>query len=155
MADSFYMHLYLSSRSPWNATYSNAEGQIIYKAEHPRTFFSSSPITVQRVLPNMRSFSLLAEIDYRTSLFRSPHIRYNGININTNDFFSKTGFLWRCDIVPEYDSTTDEIYSNRTFRGPDGKQYEWHLGSKCKVSNRISLYRVLMSIISYPPLFSE
>ena len=149
------MHLYLSSRSPWNATYSNAAGQIIYQAEHPRRLFSSrSPITVRRVLPNMSSFPL-AEIDYHTPAFCSPHIRYNGIDFNTNEYFSKTGFLWRCDIVPEFDSTTDEIHRNRTFRAPDGKQYEWHLGSVCKVSNRCHSYKVLMSIISNPPFFSE
>jgi hypothetical protein len=46
------MHLYLSTNSPWNATYSNTEGQIIYKAESPRLLFGIGPlpITVERAL---------------------------------------------------------------------------------------------------------
>jgi len=48
------MHLYLSTNSPWNATYSNAEGQIIYKAESPRLPFGIGPlpITIERAAPS-------------------------------------------------------------------------------------------------------
>lgn len=120
------MHLYLSTGSPWNATYSNEEGQVIYEAEYPPMVFSLKPpvITIKRILSNtdsaaasLGSFSTLAEIDYRTSAFLSPHIRYNGIDIDTSEFFKKTGLLWR----------------NRAFKGPDGKEYEWHLGSMYKL----------------------
>ena len=103
------MHLYLSTGSPWNATYSNAEGQVVYKAEFPEKPFSLRlpPITiVKRVLPSNvantdnvaalpDSFSPLAEIDYRVSTFLTPHIRYNGIDIDTGEFFRKAGLFWR------------------------------------------------------------
>lgn len=48
------MRLYLSTNSPWNATYSNSKGEIIYKAESPRLFLGIGPlpITIERAIPS-------------------------------------------------------------------------------------------------------
>lgn len=113
------MHLYLSTNSPWNATYSNIEGQVIYKAESPRLPFGIGPlpITIERAIPSnvaktemaktaagkaeeadnaavLRGpFCPLAEIDFRASSFIASRIRYNSIDMAANEFFRKTGIF--------------------------------------------------------------
>ena len=116
------MHLYLSSNSPWNATYSNTEGQIIYKAESPRLRLGIGPlpITIERAIPSNvvktektaktekkekkdnadnaatalpDQFCPLAEIDFRSSSFVASRIRYNSIDMSVNEFFKKSGFF--------------------------------------------------------------
>ena len=110
------MHLYLSSNSPWNATYSNTEGQIIYKAESPRLRLGIGPlpITIERAIPSNVAktkktektdnadnatialpdqFCPLAEIDFRSSSFVASRIRYNSIDMSVNEFFKKSGFF--------------------------------------------------------------
>lgn len=100
------MHLYLSTNRPWNATYSNTEGQAIYKAESPENVFNlgTVPITIKRILPSefdqktggeADRFGHLAAIEYRGNSFLPSLIRYNGIEIVTNEFFRKTGLLWK------------------------------------------------------------
>ncbi|KAF8802958.1 hypothetical protein BYT27DRAFT_7049005, partial [Phlegmacium glaucopus] len=116
------MHLYLSTNDPWNATWCNNEGQVIYKSESPMCFtLGPRLITIKRILPPnvdnehaMRdSFSHLAEIDY--SYFFTSRIRYNGIDMATTEFFRKSGG-WGLS------------GRNRVFKGPDGKEYEWQPG---------------------------
>ena len=113
------MHFYLSSNSPWNATYSNAEGQIIYKTESPRLRLGIGPlpITIERAIPSNvvktkktektektenadnatnalpDQFCPLAEIDFRSSSFVASRIRYNSIDMSVNEFFKKSGFF--------------------------------------------------------------
>ncbi|KAF8801977.1 hypothetical protein BYT27DRAFT_7197424 [Phlegmacium glaucopus] len=121
------MDLYLSTNSPWNTTWCNKEGQVIYKSESPMCFtLGPRLITIKRILPSnvdkehaMRdSFSHLAEIDY--SYFLTSRIRYNGIDMDTTEFFRKSG--WSL------------FGRNRVFKGPDGKEYEWQAGRRvCKV----------------------
>ena len=152
------MHLYLSTDSPWKATYSNTEGQTIYKAESPRLpiGIGALPITIERAVPSNVAkaetkdatddaaaltgpFDFLAEVDFPANPFTESHIRYNNIDMSTNDFFRKTGIFRRRVryTVPEFDSETHyELYRYRIFKGPDDKEYEWHLGILvCKVCN--------------------
>jgi len=118
-----------SSHSPWNTTFPNTEGQIIYKTEY-LTRFGIVPrqITIKRIVPSngfdleigsedafRDSFTDLAEIHYE---ILSSRIRYNGTEMATSDFFRKSGFLGR----------------DRVFTGPDGKEYEWELKTTvCKL----------------------
>ena len=98
------MHLYLSPNSPWSATYSNTEGQIIYKAISPR-YFGIGPlsVTIERAVPSnvaktetkqTTDFCSLAEIDFPANPLTASRIRYNSIDMSTNDFFKKTGIFW-------------------------------------------------------------
>ncbi|TFK34281.1 hypothetical protein BDQ12DRAFT_727059 [Crucibulum laeve] len=45
------MHLYLSHNSPWNATYTTSEGQVIYKVETPLRL-GTRTATIKRVIPS-------------------------------------------------------------------------------------------------------
>ena len=99
------MLLYPSSRPPWNTTFRNAEGQIIYKTELLMRYGLPRQITIKRILPPNSidlatgsedalrdSFSDLAEIHYE---ILSSRIRYNGTETATNHFFRKSGFIGR------------------------------------------------------------
>jgi len=101
------MHLYLSAHHPWNTNFCTTEGQVIYKAES--LDFRGGSITVKRIIPpnpiNLTtdsqveeealrdSFSHLAEIYYHT--LSTSRIQYNDIEIDTSEFFSRTGLLGR------------------------------------------------------------
>ena len=109
------MHLYLFPNTPWNATYSNAEGQIIYKAESPRPRLPLGivplSVTIECAVPSivaktetkettdnaaaLPGFYSLAEIDFPGNPFTASRIRYNSIDMSTNDFFRKTGIFWK------------------------------------------------------------
>jgi hypothetical protein len=99
------MLLYPSSLTPWNTTFRNMEGQIIFKTEFQTRFGTPRQITIKRILPSNSidlatgsedalrdSFSDLAEIHYE--IF-SSRIRYNGTEMATTLFFRKSGFLGR------------------------------------------------------------
>jgi hypothetical protein len=99
------MLLYLSSLFPWNTTFRNAEGQIIYKTEFESRYGVPRQITIKRILPSNSvdvatgsedalrdSFSDLAEIHYE---ILSSRIKYNGTTTSTSHFFRKTGFMGR------------------------------------------------------------
>jgi hypothetical protein len=45
------MNIYLSSRSPWNATFATEDGQILYKVETPLVV-GTRTATITRVVPN-------------------------------------------------------------------------------------------------------
>ena len=107
------MHLYLSPNTPWNATYSNAEGQIIYKAESPRPRLPLGivplSVTIECAVPSivaktetkettdnaaaLPGFYSLAEIDFPGNPFTASRIRYNSIDMSVNEFFKKSGFF--------------------------------------------------------------
>jgi len=118
------MLLYQSTSNPWDTTFCNAEGQIIYKTENPIYPHSrtANQIAIKRILPSNSndlatasedalrdSFSDLAELHF--GLLSAARIRYNGIEKNTSQFFRKANIL----------------SSGRIFTGPDGKEYEWKL----------------------------
>ena len=144
------MLLYPSSRDLWNTTFCNMEGQIIFQTESLMLLGSPHQINIKRlrVLPlnsidlatgnedALRvSFSGLAEIHYN---FLSSRIRYNGTEMAATQFFRKTGFLGRWelqfDCLQIYSISHHEIYRQRTFKGPGGKEYEWELGTNgCNV----------------------
>jgi hypothetical protein len=91
------MLLYQSTLSPWDTTFRNAEGQVIYKTEmHSIT---ARQITIKRILPSTASedalrdsFSDLAEIHFG---LLSSRIRYNGIDMATSQFFRRSNILSR------------------------------------------------------------
>ena len=99
------MLLYPSSLTPWNTTFRNAEGQIIYKTEFESRYGVPRQITIKRILPSNSvdvatgsedalrdSFSDLAEIHYEVL---SSRIKYNGTTMATSHFFRKSGFMGR------------------------------------------------------------
>ena len=56
--------------------------------------------------------------------------------MSTSDFFRKSGFIGRLELVVDCHKSTShhEIYRDRVFTGPDGKEYEWELKpTVCKV----------------------
>jgi hypothetical protein len=113
------MQLILSSCSPWNTSYSNEAGQVLYKAEAPGWCLLGKNITVSRVIPPSRAvdgfnkeyfddsktlvshgrleeavlrdvFERVGEVEYHA--FKNSHIKYRGGDQAVNKFFSKTGF---------------------------------------------------------------
>ena len=97
------MLLYPSSLTPWNTTFRNKEGQIIYKTEFSRRYTLPHQIAIKRIVPSNSidletgsenalrdSFTDLAEINYEII---SSRIRYNETEIATSQFFKKTGFM--------------------------------------------------------------
>ncbi|KAF8162634.1 hypothetical protein B0H34DRAFT_692229 [Crassisporium funariophilum] len=121
----FTMHLYLSSPTPWNTTYCTESGQVIYKSDAPLKL-GARPITIKRIRPSITPptagtdntlrdhFAHLAEIEYHS--FRNSRIRYAEVDVPVNEFFKKQGWGW--------------YGRNRVFKGPDGKEYTWHLTSR-------------------------
>jgi hypothetical protein len=106
----FDMHLYPSSSfAPWNTTFHNTEGQIIYKTEYLMRYGLHHLITIKRILPSNStdletgsesalrdSFTDFAEIHYD---ILSSRILFNGTEIATSLFFRKSGFLGRCELA--------------------------------------------------------
>ena len=128
------MLLYPPSSSPWNTTFRNTERQIIYKTEFLTRYGVPHQITIKRILPSSsidHSFTDLAEIHYENF---SSRIRYNGTEMATTNFFRKSGFMGRWELVDcfqfyrwQYSTSHYKIYRHRVFTGPDGKEYEWEL----------------------------
>ncbi|KAF8162640.1 hypothetical protein B0H34DRAFT_649917 [Crassisporium funariophilum] len=144
------MYLYLSSRTPWNTTYCTEEGQVIYSADTPHKY-SESPITIKRILPSVNfdaqtadsedtlrdQFSHLAEIEYHSFRDYNSRIRYAGQDVAVSEFFTKKG--WSC--YGRY-----AVVLNRVFKGPDGKEYTWHLSSSvCKLVTNDALKNPIAS----------
>jgi hypothetical protein len=100
------MLLYPSSNTPWDTTFRNKDGQIIYKTEYlTRYGLVPRQITIKHIVPSNSidlesdsenvlrdSFTDLAEINYE---ILSSRIRYNGTEMATSDFFKKSGFMGR------------------------------------------------------------
>jgi hypothetical protein len=100
------MLLYPASITPWNTTFRNIDGQIIYKTEFlTRYGLVPRQITIKRIIPSNSidlesgsenalrdSFTDLAEIHYE---ILSSRIRYNGTEMATSDFFKKSHFMGR------------------------------------------------------------
>ena len=97
------MFLYQSTLSPWNTTFRNAEGQVIYKTETQSS--TARQIAIKRILPSnnidlatasedaMRdAFSDSAEIHFG---LLSSRIRYNGLDLATSQFFRRSNILSR------------------------------------------------------------
>lgn len=149
------MLLYPSSLTPWNTTFRNTEGQIIYKTEYLMRYALPRQITIKRILPSNSidleagsddalrdSFSDVAEIHYE---ILSSRIRYNGTEMATSHFFRKSGFMGMWELLVDclqfysIQHLTPEIYRHRVFTGPDGKEYEWELKTKTCNVNKWSL----------------
>ena len=80
------MHLYLSSRELWNATYTYEEGQAIYKTSTLWTSLGKRVI-IDRIPLNPSNVELkdhLAEVQY--NLFRSRRIKYGGEDWSTSRY---------------------------------------------------------------------
>lgn len=109
------MHLYLSSREPWNATYINEEGQAIYKTSTPWTSLGKRVI-IDKIALNPSNVELkdhLAEVQY--NLLTSSRIKYGGEDLSTSRYFKKT-------------EGQEALGSGRIFTAPDGKKYIWKMG---------------------------
>ena len=102
------MLLYQYTSTIWDTTFRNAEGQVIYKTENPTHPHSRSArqIIIKRILPSNSidlatasedalrdAFSDVAEIHF--GLLSSSRIRYNGIDMDTSQFFRKSNILSR------------------------------------------------------------
>jgi hypothetical protein len=84
------MHLYLSSKEPWNATYTNEAGQAIYKTSTPWRSLGKKVIIDRITLnpSNVQSKDHLAEVQY--NLLTSSRINYGGEDLSTSRYFEKT-----------------------------------------------------------------
>ena len=91
------MLLYQSTLSPWDTTFRNAEGQVVYKTE--TNSIMARQITIKHILPSNSidlatasedalrdSYSDLAEIHFG---LLSSRIRYNGVDMATSQFFRR------------------------------------------------------------------
>ncbi|PFH53535.1 hypothetical protein AMATHDRAFT_137257 [Amanita thiersii Skay4041] len=116
------MHLYLTNHSHLNTSYTNEEGQILYRVETQGYFNKVS--TISRVVPNnsvnkkkpslQDEFGELGRVEFHTL---SPSVlRFGGRRHETNTFFSKKGL--------------SGYGRNHAFTGPDGREYMWKLGLK-------------------------
>ena len=89
------MHLILSSNEPWNARYSNEEGQALYKTSSPWKMLGRD-VSIHKIMPNASEddlqdrFAHLAQVEYNQ--FRSSRIRYGGGEVVTSQYFTMTGF---------------------------------------------------------------
>src|SRR6266545_6528592 len=97
------MHLILSTGTPWNTTYCNEAGQVLYKAESPCFGFKLAGRTIQiyRIIPpvinswRLKEFDAdaktvvgdaelrdhyehVAEVDYH--FFKNSRIKYRGVD---------------------------------------------------------------------------
>ena len=149
------MLLYPSSSStPWDTTFRNVEGQIIYKTEFLMRYgLIPRQITIKRIVPSNSfdleignedtlrdSFTDLAEIRYE--IF-SSRIRYNGTEMSTSDFFRKSGFIGRWELVDSLKSTLIDI-SPRNLQRSGFYRSRWQrvrMGAEtqCMQSNKWSL----------------
>lgn len=109
------MHLFLSNREPWNATYTNEEGQAIYKTSTPWRSLGKRVI-IDRITHNPTNVELkdhLAEVQY--NLFTSSRIKYGGEDWSTSRYFRNT-------------EGQGALGSGKFFTAPDGKRYIWKMG---------------------------
>lgn len=84
------MYLYLSSKEPWNATYTNEEGQAVYKTSTPWRSLGKKVI-IDRITLDPSNVELkdhLAEVQY--NLFTSSRIKYGGEDWSTSRYFRNT-----------------------------------------------------------------
>jgi hypothetical protein len=100
------IHLILSSRKPWDATYRTPEGQAIYKVEAAMPTLGARDIKISRVVPSFvdnqvttkdeeaeflrDSFAHLATVEYHT--LRGSRIRMGELDVATNEYFKKDGW---------------------------------------------------------------
>ena len=94
------MNLYLSSRSPLNATFATEDGQILYKVKTPLT---PRTATITRVVPNdvpldskdadpdMKDrYDFMASIEFK--LFSPTTIKLVGSQFTTKSYFRREGY---------------------------------------------------------------
>ena len=156
-----------SSLTPWNTTFRNMEGQIIFQTESLMLLGSPRRITIKRVLPSnsidlatghedaLRDFfSDLAEIHYK--IF-SSRIRYNGTEMATTQFFRKSSFLGRWEL--KFDCL--QFLFNISLWNLQSSSFYWsrwqrirmEAGNQCMQCNKWSLtHRCLLN--SRPLFFS-
>ncbi|KAH0584630.1 hypothetical protein H2248_010163 [Termitomyces sp. 'cryptogamus'] len=115
------MHFYLSGRSPLNSTFTNEDGQIIYKIETPHSAGTrTSNITC--IVPNdiprrnedtsismQNRFAYFGQVEH--NLIASSTLRFGGNEFETKRYFRKEGW---------------GLYGrHRVFAGIDGREYKW------------------------------
>ncbi|KAK0451407.1 uncharacterized protein EV420DRAFT_1311985 [Desarmillaria tabescens] len=147
------MNLYQMSSGILNNTYTNESGQAIYKVSTPHKF-SGRVTTISRIVPSdyepprvedTTSYELGSlrkctparsdsdgssigrepEVDFRDrfaplgyidwKVFASSVMRYKGEEVKATTYLKKQGW--------------GSYGRNRVFKGPDGKEYKWILGS--------------------------
>ncbi|KAG5637189.1 hypothetical protein H0H81_005446 [Sphagnurus paluster] len=122
------MHLYLSSSSPLHSTFSNEEGQVLYKVETPVMSLSARTSTISCVVPSTSgpdsttsmqdTFALLGQVEHNR--FSSSVMRFGGNEFKTKDYFRKEGL--------------GPYGRHRVFTASDGREYKWLLqDSKSKL----------------------
>ncbi|KAF8888277.1 hypothetical protein BD779DRAFT_1611346 [Infundibulicybe gibba] len=139
------MLLYLSDSSPLHSTFSNEEGQAIYKVDTPFKL-KNRTATIRRVDDMRDQFAHLAQVEWR--VFGSSRIRQDGEEVETKTFFRKAGCGW--------------YGRNRVFTAPDGKEYKWKMGlststlvSNDKVGKHVARFHLKHYIINRRPASLE
>ena len=93
------MQLTLSSESVRNTTFTNENGQVLYKTTHPRLRVAMQTTMIHKIKPNddptdMRDqFVVIGGIDWH--LVGSSTFRLNGQEMQSNDFLPSHGILGR------------------------------------------------------------
>ncbi|KAF9466197.1 hypothetical protein BDZ94DRAFT_1158833 [Collybia nuda] len=127
------MILTLSNASPLNSLYLARDGRVQFKVEtkiasSSKTSTRISKVSCAGLRPKVAGtgdcdseivgpkdvFTHMADIEYNAQL--SPVLRYQGRDINTEDYFRR--------------ETWGECGRHRIFTGPDGREYRW-LMSTC------------------------
>lgn len=98
------MHLYLSSNTPWNASYCLPEGQVIYKVQETGSTFGPCYFKILRVAPPplfdpfadevedevlQDRFDKIGEVEY--SYFRASLVKFGNKVESIKTFFRKSG----------------------------------------------------------------
>ncbi|GLB35659.1 hypothetical protein LshimejAT787_0212240 [Lyophyllum shimeji] len=120
------MHLYLSTPSPLNATFTNEDGQVMYKVDTPMavgTRTSTISCVVPNDIPQQQSdssaaeesmkdrFAHLAQVEH--NVVGSSVLRFGGKEILTKEYFRKEGW--------------GAYGRHRVFTASDGREYKWLL----------------------------
>ncbi|KAG6819714.1 hypothetical protein H0H93_009330 [Arthromyces matolae] len=116
------MHLYLSNSSHLNSSFTNDDGQVLYKVETPFVF-GAQVSTVTCVVPNdiphasdgkvepsmQDRFAYMGKVEH--NLVSSSVIHFGGNAYQTKDYLRKDGW---------------GVYGrNRVFTAADGREYKW------------------------------
>jgi hypothetical protein len=79
------MQLILSSSSPWNTTYCNEAGQVLFKTET----FGPDIVRISRLRMTDQKFEVVGEVEFH--VFENSKITYRGEVHDVDHFFTKSG----------------------------------------------------------------
>ncbi|PPR05590.1 hypothetical protein CVT24_002821 [Panaeolus cyanescens] len=120
------MLLTLDTNNPWDATYTDESGRVIYRCEASSAFtLSNRQFKLYRAIPPTGQMQLVGQVDYDSWSRTKSKISLVGSGAGTEvlggearDLFAKTGSRWA------------RYGRAQTFTAPDGRAYTWMFGNR-------------------------